>query len=355
VPAVVARWLVVSAALLAPIGAAAPDFALTVGNGAFRINGTPRFLVFVSYFDAMDSTSSNLHADFGALKKRGVDGVRILPDWWGKTSTESGNAYPTRTVISAAGSTANLAELRNVLDIARAEGLAVDLSFTAETLRACAKPPCAASSRPSSPLTTHQLATALAGIARDLAGHGAAYNHVLFDIQNEGNLWPAADGPLDAAAVSAIVTAVHAADSHRILTMSLDQSSSPAATAAFAEAAGLDVVTWHEDRVPAWWTRTTSRVAEIRAKTGKPIYLQEPEPAHNSSHWTLAGIKANLQAAKSSGAAAWCFHTHAGYYLDDGSSWFKHLTPDEAAFVDSLSQVLIKKSSSLRPPRSPRD
>jgi hypothetical protein len=305
----------------------------------FRVNGEARFLVFVSYFDALDSTAANLRNDFSSLKKRGVDGVRIMPNWWGKTSTESPNSYSTRTVISPGGSAINLAKLRSVLDIARDAGLVVDLSFTAETLRACPKPPCPASDRPASPLTTQQLGSALTAIARDLAAHGTAYAHVLFDIQNESNLWPAADRPLDAGAVAGIVAAVHAADPKRVVTASRDQNVSPTETAAFAEAARLDVVTWHEQRLPSWWTHTAAWVGEMRARSGKPIYLQEPEPRRNNSEWTLAGIKSNMLAAKESGAAAWCFHTHAGYYLDDGSSWFKHLTPDETAFVTGLSSI----------------
>jgi hypothetical protein len=317
----------------------------------FQVNGQTKFLVFVSYFDALDSTPANMRSDFASLKKDGVDGVRIMPNWWGKASTESANSYSPRTVISPAGSAINLARLRSVLDIARDAGLIVDLSFTFETLRACPKPPCAASGSPASPLTVHQMAAAMASVARDLAGHAGAYAHVLFDIQNESNLWPAADRPLDAVAIGEIAAAIRAADPKRIVTASRDQNVAPPDVAAFADAAKLDVVTWHERRMASWWTRTGEWVAAMRGRSAKPVYLQEPEPQRTGGIWTLAGIKANLLAAKTSGAAAWCFHTHAGYYLDDGSSWFKHLAPEEKAFVDSLPEALGEKRSSPRPPR----
>lgn len=53
-----------------------------IDENMFTINGTPTFLVFVSYLDAMDVSSTNLHSDFAYLKSKGVDGVRIMPNWW---------------------------------------------------------------------------------------------------------------------------------------------------------------------------------------------------------------------------------------------------------------------------------
>jgi hypothetical protein len=330
------RSLFVAAALLLPSATRAPIVDLKIDGPMFTVNGEKKFLVFVSYFDALDSTTANLRSDFVALSKRGVDGVRIMPNWWGKTSTESPNTYSTRTVISAAGAAINLAKLRNVLDIARDAGLVVDLSFTFETLHACPKAPCAVSDRPANPLTVRQMGVALAAIARDLGSRGPAYAHVLFDIQNESNLWAAKDRELDAAAVGEIAAAIHAADPKRIVTASRDQNITPADTAAFADAAKIDVATWHESRMASWWTHTADWIAAMRGRSTKPVYLQEPEPHRRDGIWTLAGIKANMLAAKAGGAAAWCFHTHAGYYLDDGSSWFKHLAPEESAFLGSL-------------------
>jgi hypothetical protein len=330
-------------ALLTRLAAPAPVVELAIDGSMFSVNGQTKFLVFVSYFDALDSTPASLRSDFSALKKRGVDGVRIMPNWWAKTSTESPNGYSTRTIVSPAGSAVNLTKLRSVLDIARDAGLVVDLSFTFETLRACPKPPCAAADRPANPLTVARVAAALASVARDLGSRGSAYAHVDFDIQNESNLWPAADRELDAAAVAEIAAAIRAADPKRIVTASRDQNISPVDTAAFAETATLDLVTWHESRMASWWTHTAEWIAAMRARSAKPIYLQEPEPQKKGGQWTLPGIKANLLAAKTGGAAAWCFHTHAGYYLDDGSSWFKHLTPEESAFLGGLAAALREK------------
>jgi hypothetical protein len=36
----------------------------------------------VSYFDALRASDATLEADFAFLRRHGLDGVRILPNWW---------------------------------------------------------------------------------------------------------------------------------------------------------------------------------------------------------------------------------------------------------------------------------
>jgi hypothetical protein len=62
--------------------ALAATLELGIDEEMFTVNGTPQFLVFVSYFDAMDVSATNLHSDFAYLRSKGVDGVRIFPNWW---------------------------------------------------------------------------------------------------------------------------------------------------------------------------------------------------------------------------------------------------------------------------------
>ena len=54
---------------------------LALVENMFSVNEETKFLVFVSYFDAMHVSSGNLHSDFAYLKGKGVDGVRIFPNW----------------------------------------------------------------------------------------------------------------------------------------------------------------------------------------------------------------------------------------------------------------------------------
>jgi hypothetical protein len=71
------RWrLVCSGAMLAlglaawP-GSAAGQVTLAVQGDHFTVNGQPRFLTFISYFDAIDAT--NNVSDFRYLRQRGID------------------------------------------------------------------------------------------------------------------------------------------------------------------------------------------------------------------------------------------------------------------------------------------
>ncbi len=60
-----------------------PTFAIS--GSQFTVNGTPMFLLFLSYFDAMrrsndgDRNAGGLDTDFQYIKSQGFDGVRIFP------------------------------------------------------------------------------------------------------------------------------------------------------------------------------------------------------------------------------------------------------------------------------------
>jgi len=314
---------------------------LTIDGRAFKVNGTAKFLVFVSFFDAFDESNTNLASDFSALKSAGVDGIRIFPNWW-----TLNQPYPTTfyyaqdTLIDTSGNlrSGTLSKLLDILDIAKNAGLVVDVSFSAESVGYCPGNNCEAFNPNIGGLTKSELQGALEDLTYTLASYGSAYKHVLFDIQNEANEVGPSDGLLSATAVDEITEAIHAIDADRIVTVSWSGSDSPGDAADFAVDAEVDVATWHETRQYQWWNSTESWVGTMRSHTSKPVYLQEPEPSGDSD-WTLAGIEANVQAAKEAGAAAWCFHTRASFYLN-GTSLMSSLNSNEQDFLDDLSTVL---------------
>src|SRR5262245_7513641 len=85
---VMLRWIITFIAVLSPCLALAQGLTVTIrngdssGNNYFLVNGTPRYLVFISYFDAFDVPATDLVADLRYLRARGVDGIRIMPNWW---------------------------------------------------------------------------------------------------------------------------------------------------------------------------------------------------------------------------------------------------------------------------------
>jgi hypothetical protein len=114
-----------------------------ISENMFTVNGVSKFLVFASYFDAMDVTSTSLHSDFHYLKANHVDGVRILPNWWDVRQDVWG-AFPYPTYFFASDNlfasngtiqSGPLSKFLNVLDIAKQEGLLVDVTFSAESVQ----------------------------------------------------------------------------------------------------------------------------------------------------------------------------------------------------------------------------
>jgi hypothetical protein len=77
--------------LLMTAGASAQS--LSVQGDRFAVNGEPRFLLFVSYFDGLQRPAAELiDRDLQYLKDRGVDGIRVFPDWHAPRLLDSSGA-----------------------------------------------------------------------------------------------------------------------------------------------------------------------------------------------------------------------------------------------------------------------
>src|SRR5262245_52278278 len=111
--------------VLLGIPVAADAQRLTIQGDRFAIDDKPKFLVFISYFAAMNAI--NPTADLKYVKSKGFDGVRIWPNL---------NTGPLQ-LMRADGTLRpdGLSTLRFILDRAREERLVVDVSFTGEHIR----------------------------------------------------------------------------------------------------------------------------------------------------------------------------------------------------------------------------
>src|SRR5712692_3811081 len=85
---------------------------LSILGDRFAVDGTPRFLTFITYFGAMGAP--NVIADLRLIRSLGFDGVRIWP-----------NLDPGPQLMYGNGTLrpGELARLRNILDQARLERL----------------------------------------------------------------------------------------------------------------------------------------------------------------------------------------------------------------------------------------
>jgi DNA-binding transcriptional ArsR family regulator len=268
--------------LVAALAERASAQRLSIDGDQFAVDGSRRFLTFISYFDGMNAL--DVTDDLQFLHDAGFDGVRL---------------WPTRELIRADGSLdpTGLARLRFVLDRARERRLIVDVTFTAEHVAG---------------LDAAHLRIALAAAAQALL----SYENVLFDIQNERDVYGPFGRPLAQADVAAIRAAIKEAHPQRIVTASITPNLSPDAAAKFTADTQLDVTAYHDDRVANWYERgRLQAIVDAMRSNGRPAYLQEPTrfpfPSTDRADYFIQA-RAN---AKRAGAAAWCFHTDLGFDL----------------------------------------
>jgi hypothetical protein len=282
-----ARLVAVAAIVIASLLArTACAQQLTIAGDRFAIDGSPRFLTFISYFGAMGA--ADLTADFQFLKEAGFDGVRIWPN-----SPEGPQLMRGDGSLDPAG----LRRLVEILDRAGDRRLIVDVTFTAEHI---------------SGMTAAVYRTAIAAATSALL----PYRHILVDIENERNIYGPFGRSLAAQDVAAIVAAIKAIDPARIVTASNSQDLAVSAAAQFTTDVNLDVTAYHDPRIPDWYTAAQIQsVVDTLRRSGRPVYLQEPTRFPNPSTDRAEYFKAAHANAKRAGAAAWCFHTDLGFNL----------------------------------------
>ena len=250
--------------ILLALGTCTPDARaqkLTIQGDRFAIDGTPKFLVFMSFFGAMGAP--NIEKDLHFLKSAGFDGVRIWPnlDTGPQLMNGDGSLRPDE-----------LRHLKLILDAARAEKMVVDVTFTYEHI---------------SGMTPATALTGIVNTTNELRG----YDNILFDIENERNVLDRRR--MSEPEVERIYQALKAVDPNRIATASnsIGEEEGPQFAADFTRRLGLDVVALHESRKSYWYTLSFLQGAVSTMKQyGKPAYLQEPNSTRDS--WYEANDRA---------------------------------------------------------------
>ena len=321
----------------AAVAPAAPRLA--TAGAAFTVDGRPRFLLLVSYFDALRASDTALETDFAFFAAHGLDGVRVFPNWWRCEAMRACGGHPGDDTLVAAPDGRlrpdRLARLRHVLARAAAHRLVVDLSFARETVA------------PGPDRTPLAPEAHVAAIRATLDALGDAAPHVLVDLQNEidHNRLFARDPAVDAQAVGRVRRQLAPyrppifASAGEGDVEAYAYCGTPAGCP--SDARRLDVVGIHDTRRDDWVARTASVTRALRAMTARrgelPIYFQEPyawqdETARDRRERFLSAAAA----AKASGAAAWTFHTRSAFMLRDGRAMTARLDDDERGVLTTL-------------------
>ena len=323
------RVLLLCAIAYLSVPAAAAAQSLAVQGDRFAVDGEPRFLVFVSYFDGLHRPTIDLiDRDLQYLKDKGVEGIRVFPDWHAPRLLDSGGAVDNQS----------LGRLLTLVGRAAAKGLMVDVSFDPEL--------------PGISTMEHfregrDGAGGLKNIAAAL--RDAKARNVVIDLCNEWDLHCSAFGM---AGLQSVKDAIKKIDPARLVVVSARDEGQ---AVSFVKDYGFDAVTFHDPRDLApgrsphtnWATRTSPVVADLKERLAKseavaPIYLQEPSrfirPGEHRSDTDedphRYGIA--LANARKAGAAAWTFHTLAGGDLSGTEPFSELLLPGELAVLDDL-------------------
>ncbi len=325
-----------------PPPSAPPAPTLSIKGTRLAVAGTPRFLVFVSYFDALNA--AHLDSDLTWIAAR-ADGIRVFVNWWDfDDQRRCATRFSDRTVIrtepdgTVSVSPDRLDRLKAVLAAARARGLVVDVTFSYESVKGLSKLAgdadglvCGSSSGIQNQVRLEPYVRAVGDVVRAIAA--PAFDHVFIDVQNEVNGgW----GHLAPDEIAALASAVHAAAPGRPVTAS-SFDPDPSRQVAMLQSAGLDILTFHDwPRTKDWPERTGPQVTAFRLAVAKadlerPIFAGEPDRStygRGSSAFSIS-----MHGSEKAGAAAWTLHTRAGFRLV-ARRFRDGLAPEARHFLD---------------------
>ena len=215
-----------------------------------------------------------------------------------------------------------LERLKDVLRRARSAGLVVDVSFTYEAVRGASAlvanangEVCGSSTSLTNRVRLEPYARALGEVARALSGPD--YRHVFFDLQNE---WNGGWTRLSAAEIATLAERGAAVrPDPPPVSLGLRATARAAGGRPRAGQPGSRQLPRLAPEDAAGRTRSAPRSAGWRVRSRRQVsngrYMQgSPRPratARAGGH----GLRA-LDGARTAGAAAWTFHTRAGFRLD---------------------------------------
>lgn len=297
----------------------------------FTLDNTRRFLVSFSYFGAKyEANLANVRTTMRTFRCKGFNAVRIFADWWNNNQYCQSTSFDTNPLIPASGPTLNTVakdKLISIIQIAKEEGLVVDLAFAMEVVQG---------------LTFDRYRAGIAAFGQALADAG--HKHVMFDVQNEYNV-PVGSGPVPCKfdgtlypdLMAQLVTAGRTGNASRVV-MASWSNNAQAQVSPWAYYLGLSALAVHECRTygspgncpggyPGYWYNPSLAQIYIPGMQAVgwrfPLFMQEPDRWVDNS-WGLPYSGANTLTSQNIidsagyaiiyGAAGWTFHTESLFW-----------------------------------------
>ena len=315
------------------VGVAGDRFTIDLADGA---GPHAKFLLFISYFDALRATDPAGDLAYIANTLR-FDGIRVLPNWQRRLATYCPEETADR-LFDASGkvrgdttpATGPLKKLIDLIETARRHTLVVDVTFTRDTVPG---------------LSVDNYIRAVTRTSTLLR----PYRNVIFDLDNEVELHGMTEADIRRLRDAIVANAdPKIGDPHRIVMAS--RSGDISDVAAYNTRTQMNAVAYHDPREADWAARVPAVVATLRAAR-LPVYLQEPQ-AWNSGLSICGSVEGKgkdadgdpedfrtaVRKARTSGAAAWTFHTRQSFRLHAGGSLRSRIraNPAQKALLESL-------------------
>ncbi|MDP2642010.1 MAG: hypothetical protein Q8P21_01830 [bacterium] len=305
-----------------PAGGTNTSATLGTSGNKFTIKGQSKFLILATYFDGLDAQSFTTDLDY--LDSKGLDGIRIMPNWW----VYPGLTQASNTLIDTNGGIrqSRMDKLKQIIEAADARDMIVDVTFTRETVPGSCK-----NSGDGSGVTyicEDKYKNGVVSAIEALSG----YDNVIFDFQNE------AEGAnrityLAPSHITDLKNRARAVNSSAILSVSYGVSVSEGLSA--ANQFGLDIANFHLAYTNSLNTYT-SAVSQA-SNSSKPTYLGEPYHTDfiTKEGATVQDLTTRLNAARNAGISAWVFHSSGPFNLNN-RSFEASLTSTEKSFINSI-------------------
>lgn len=309
---------------------------LGIAGDKFTINGSPTFLLGVSYFDGRNYHES----DLVSLRAKGFNLIRVWLDWRTDHYFDDNGNW-----LSGADQ-----DLVRLADFANASGLVVDVTILDNN----------------APFGTNESKRTRA--VQNVTTLLKDRPNVFFDVANEHD-HPGFVTPIEHSIGAELVSLVKQIDPDRIVTISSTGCHVICGTDISnigknnvkeeIDQVKVDVLTPHFLRSDTWADKLARRLSAVKSHLQSlnkniPIYLQEENRRKNNTGPSKDDFFKAVRDAVNGGAAGWIFHTAAGFTLQS-NTFFDNLDPTEREVVDELGNRLPGSTVDRVAPASPRN
>ena len=307
---------------------------LGVQGAEFTLDGTPRFLLGISYYGALGAPRQVLESDLAQMQRAGFNWIRVWATWGGFDNDVSALDVEGRARAPFLGT------LKWLVEECDRRGMVVDVTLTRGD----------AASGPGRVGSAAAHRRAVETLARELASLRNWY----LDLANERNIRDARF--VDFAELAELRQLVRKIDERRLVTASQGGDISRDELKRYVQEVGVDFVTPHRPRdadSPGQTAEQTRTYRKWMEEEGRlvPVHYQEPfRRGYNPRGWEppASGFLADLDGAIAGGAAGWCFHNgdqkdrpegrpRRSFDLRDGAL-FEQLDAEEKALCEELAR-----------------